>query len=261
MQQPVTPRFEPMTVGMILDSTIRLYMQNMTLMIGIVAFSYLPYLVFLLLITVAVPPGGGVPVLAIILGAITAVLWMLIAQPLSVGATTYAMSERYLRHPVSIVDALRAAWKRYTTLLWAQAIVGLVIMVGFLLFIIPGILWTLSYALVAPVIVLEPVNAWEGRQRSWELVTGERGKVFLVLVVVSILTSVVSGAAEAVVPWLIDTSSLSGQLSLQVLSQLVSYLVIPIPAIATVLLYYDLRIRKEGFDLEMLSQALAQPSR
>ena len=30
----------------------------------------------------------------------------------------------------------------------------------------------------------------------------------------------------------------------------------PISAVAFILLYYDLRIRKEGFDLEMLSQTL-----
>jgi hypothetical protein len=261
MQQQAGPRFEPMTVGMILDTTVRLYLQNMALMIGIIAFSYLPYLIFLVLATAVTPAGGQAPELLVIVSFVAAVLWMLIAQPLSVGATTYAMSERYLRHPVTIVEALRAAWKRYTTLLWAQAIVGLVIMVGFLLLIIPGILWALSYALVAPVIMLEPVNARQGRQRSWELVSGERGKVFLVLAVVSILTAVVSGGVEAILPWLVDTTSLSGQLTLQVISQLVSYLVLPVPTIATVLLYYDLRIRKEGFDLEMLSRALAQPAR
>jgi hypothetical protein len=31
----------------------------------------------------------------------------------------------------------------------------------------------------------------------------------------------------------------------------------PISATAMVLLYYDLRIRKEGFDLEMLAQSMA----
>jgi hypothetical protein len=261
MQQQAGPRFEPMTVGMILDTTVRLYLQNMALMIGIIAFSYLPYLIFLVLATAVTSTGGQAPELLIIASFIAAVLWMLIAQPLSVGATTYAMSERYLQHPVTIGEALRAAWKRYATLLWAQAIVGLVIMVGFLLLIIPGILWALSYALVAPVIMLEPVSARQGRQRSWELVSGERGKVFLVLVIVSILTAVVSGGVEAILPWLVDTTSLSGQLTLQVISQLVSYLVLPVPTIATVLLYYDLRIRKEGFDLEMLSRALAQPAR
>lgn len=258
MQQQVTPRFEPMTIGMILDTTVRLYMQNMALMIGIIALSYLPYLIFLVLVTAVTSAGGQAPELLILASFLATALWMLIAQPLSVGATTYAMSERYLQHPVTIVEALRAAWQRYATLLWAQAVAGLVIMVGFFLLIVPGILWTLSYALVAPVVMLEAVNARGGRRRSWELVSGNRGKVFLILVVVSVLTIVVTGAVNAVVALLVETTSMTGQLTQQVITQLVSYVIIPVPTIANVLLYYDLRIRKEGFDLEMLSQALAQ---
>jgi hypothetical protein len=41
------------------------------------------------------------------------------------------------------------------------------------------------------------------------------------------------------------------------LNSLVSILITPVFIIATILLYYDMRIRKEGFDLEMLGRAFA----
>jgi hypothetical protein len=44
----------------------------------------------------------------------------------------------------------------------------------------------------------------------------------------------------------------------QVLNGLVSILMTPMSAIAVTLLYYDFRIRKEGFDLEMLSRSIGQ---
>jgi hypothetical protein len=37
---------------------------------------------------------------------------------------------------------------------------------------------------------------------------------------------------------------------------LVSIFLTPLGIVATILLYYDMRIRKEGFDLEMLSRAI-----
>jgi hypothetical protein len=41
------------------------------------------------------------------------------------------------------------------------------------------------------------------------------------------------------------------------LINLLSIFLTPLGIIAAILLYYDMRIRKEGFDLEMLSRALA----
>jgi hypothetical protein len=42
----------------------------------------------------------------------------------------------------------------------------------------------------------------------------------------------------------------------QVFAIAAEVLVMPIGAASSILLYYDLRIRKEGFDLEMLAQSL-----
>jgi hypothetical protein len=250
-----------MTIGMILDRTVRLYMQNLSLMIGITALSYFPYLVVLVVTMATVGQDQDAVQIAIILGPISMILWVLIAQPLSVGATTYAVGETYLNRQVSTADAIKAIWRRYGVLLPAQMVAGLVVLVGFILFIVPGILWTLSYTLIAPVIMLETVGAQEGRKRSWDLVSGNRGKVFVVLFVVGILTGVLSSAVDMVLPLLFDATTWGGRFSLQVVAQLLSYLVVPITTIANVLLYYDIRIRKEGFDLEMLNSALSQPWR
>ena len=44
-----------------------------------------------------------------------------------------------------------------------------------------------------------------------------------------------------------------------ILGNVVAIVVSPLQTIAITLLYYDFRIRKEGFDLEMLSQAIGNP--
>ena len=44
----------------------------------------------------------------------------------------------------------------------------------------------------------------------------------------------------------------------QVFTTTANVLVMPISAAAMILLYYDLRVRREGFDLEMLAKSLSQ---
>ncbi|MBC7789548.1 MAG: hypothetical protein H7Z74_06360 [Anaerolineae bacterium] len=44
-----------------------------------------------------------------------------------------------------------------------------------------------------------------------------------------------------------------------VASQVVSILVYPLVAVVATLLYYDLRIRKEGFDLDVMAEELGAP--
>ena len=83
MNAQTTSRFEPMTIGMILDTTVRLYLHNFSLMIGITALAYLPYLILLLVSTfVASLQGQNATVFAVV-GVFSSLLWFLIAQPLS----------------------------------------------------------------------------------------------------------------------------------------------------------------------------------
>ena len=258
MVQSATSQFEPMTIGMILDRTIRLYLQNLSLMIGIIAFTYiLPFtiVVVLTLITVAQP---GNPILPGVMAALTALAWALVAQPLSAGATTYAIGERFLDRQATVGGVLRVAWSRFGSLLGAQIVAGLMVMLGFLLFVVPGVIFMVSYAFVASVIMLENANSAEGRKRSWELARGNRWKIFAIWLVVGLLTAFVNGAIDLLVLALVGQSSTVAMVA-NLAGELVSYIVVPIPTIATVLLYYDLRMRKEGFDLEMLNRALSQP--
>src|SRR4029450_8812902 len=61
------------------------------------------------------------------------------------------------------------------------------------LLIIPGILWTLSYSLIVPAILVEGQKAGPSLRRSSDLVKGQRGKVFLVLLAVNLLQVILAG--------------------------------------------------------------------
>jgi len=247
-----------MTAGMILDKSFRLYLQNFALMIGLSAILNIPLLAFTLIFGAGQVNPTTMNIAAVMLGLLAFVLAMIVIVPLITGATTAAVSDIYVGNVVTAGSALSSAWRRAWMLLKTQFVVGLIVTVGILLIIVPGILWALSYALVAPVIMIEgSTSSSEVRRRSWELVRGNRGKVFLILLAILVIQWLVgTGVAVISLFGLFGLGSSSGAVISQVLNGLVSILMTPMSAIAVTLLYYDFRIRKEGFDLEMLSRSM-----
>jgi hypothetical protein len=173
------------------------------------------------------------------------------------GATTYAISERYLGNPVTIGDALRRGLSHFWPLSIAQINATIRVMFGFLLLIVPGILWMLSYSLIVPVILIEGQKAIPSLRRSRDLIKGYRGKTFCILLVVNLLQLVLAGGVGVIAGMLFSSQGGSGAILSSALNNLLSIFLTPLGIIAAILLYYDMRIRKEGFDLEMLSRAMA----
>lgn len=254
-------RFEPMTAGRLLDRSFRIYFQNFPLMLGISAFAYMPLLVLDVVDVLStqasddgVAPFGFAGVFALAVS-------FLIVVPIGTGATSKAVSDTYLGNPVTVGTALKTAWGRIVPLLLAQLAATLIIMGGMVLFIVPGIILLVYYALVAPVAILESSGPAAIRRRSWTLVEGHGGKVFVVIVIVVVIQTAFDSSGD-VVPFLlgVEAESSTGaalRLALRSITGIVGY---PLEPIAATLVYYDLRIRKEGFDLEMLSRAAAGPA-
>jgi len=109
-----------------------------------------------------------------------------------------------------------------------------------------------------PAIVVEDLGATKGMGRSWRLAAGNTGKILglsLCIWIIGLVVGSVFGAAG-----LLAASQLPGLAQMfftQFVDLLANILVMPIGVTATILMYYDLRIRKEGFDLEMLAERLA----
>ena len=253
------PRFEPMTTGVLLDRAFRLYSANFALMLGIAAAAYVPFYLIMLVIELTV--GGNLSVRGgslstLLFQVVFMVLWASIAFPVASGATTYAISERYLGNDVTIGDALRRGLSHFWPLSFAQITATIRVMFGFLLLIIPGILWMLSYSLIVPAIIIEGQNSTSSLRRSRDLIRGYRGKTFCILLVVNLLQVVLGGGVGFIAGIFLSSDAGSGAVLTSATNNLLSIFLTPLGIIAAILLYYDMRIRKEGFDLEMLSRAL-----
>jgi hypothetical protein len=259
MDASSSPRFEPMTTGALLDRAFRLYTGNFSLMLGIAAAAYVPFYLIMLVIESSI--GGNLPyrdvgISTLLFQIVFLVLWASIAFPIASGATTYAISERYIGNDVTIGEALRRGLSHFWPLSIAQVTATIRVLFGFMLLIITGILWMLSYSLIVPVITIEGQRALPSLRRSHELIKNYRGKAFCILLVVNLLQLVLAGGVGLITGLLFGSDSGSGEVLSSAFNNLLSIFLAPLGIVAAILLYYDMRIRKEGFDLEMLSRAL-----
>lgn len=271
----------PMGLGDILDGSLRLYRRNFGQFLGIVAIAYLPAVLLQLVAmywmlsgmlsaqtgsaddpTSMLPYLGGTIALAFGSAAI-----YLIAVPLAQGALIWAVSRRYLGKSISIGEAYRQVLRRFGHLLVAVILTGLATLGGTLLCIIPGIVVSFMFSFATIEVVLEDRDGVEGMRRSWQLVSYDFWKVVGTLVVLGILVAAAAYALSApfslisMIPTQ-DGNPMAGlNLVSQAISSLVQIVLQPVQIVGTILLYYDLRIRKEGFDIELLAQAMGEPAK
>ncbi len=238
MDTAALPRFEAMTTGALLDRAFRLYTNNFSLMLGITAAAYVPFYLIMLMLEASLggrlqSPTGLAMVLFQLLFMI---LWASIAFPIASGAATYAISERYLGNDVTIASALRRGLTHFWTLSLAQIAATVRVIIGFLLLVIPGILWMLSYSLIVPAILVEGQKALPGLRRSRDLVKGHRGKVFLVMLVINLLQGALAGGVGVVFGILFSGESGGIAVLNSALGNLLSIFLTPLGIIAAILL-------------------------
>ena len=183
-------------------------------------------------------------------------LLTLVGSVLVTGATVRVVSEAYLGRSPLFGDAMRFASSRFGTILGANIMSGFLTVLATLALVIPGIVVACGYSVAAEAAALESGSSSEALRRSWELTKGFRWKA-LGLGVVSIGLILVVYLGAGVLGGILGGVMGGLDMVLAVLGACVSLLIYPVISCVFTVFYYDLRVRKEGFDLEMLSQALA----
>ena len=186
-------------------------------------------------------------------------LFIVLVYPVAIGATTFAVGEIYLGRSVDVGYCFARAFDRLWQLLVVQMKISARVLLWTLLFIIPGIVKSFSYMAAVPVTMLElkkgdPTGT--ALDRSMALTYGHRWRMAKAMMLVGIVTFLASLVAGVVVRF-IPGDGLMTTVVGSVISSLVQMLATPLGLVLNVLIYYDLRIRKEGFDLEMLSGSVS----
>src|SRR5215475_14367860 len=142
--------------------------------------------------------------------------------------------------------------------------VGIAAGIGLFFLIVPGIYLWLMWSLAIPVTVLEGGGLNASVSRSKELTRGSRGRIFviyLLVVVLAIMVAIIFQAPLGVLAVLLGRGNQGSAIALiyavgAIGSFLSTSLVGPLVTIALTLIYYDQRVRKEGFDLQLMMTSL-----
>jgi hypothetical protein len=272
----------PLSIGELLDRTFSLYRRNFLLFIGIAAIPHLLVLA-VKLAQVAVmpvvakvatePPAAELQVasralapgnpLAFAAFALLAAVISLVAILFSQGGTVFAVSELYLGRTTTIGQSLSRAKSELGTLFGVLFLNGLVTIIGFLLLIIPGIYMMCRLCVAVPAALLENLGPRDSLERSFALTKDNAGRAFLiyllyfvVLYAAVVLFAIPFGLAlggsqnDAVMQRTWTALSEVGTFAAEVL-------ITPILTIGMAIFYFDLRVRKEAFDLQLMMNPLA----
>ncbi len=246
----------PMTIGDILDRSIQLYRSNLLKFIGIILLIKGPYLIlerFLLeLIKPVATEASYMSVNALLLLRLLEPLFIV---PILTAAMTMAISERFLNREIGIAEAYSRILRRFFPLLGTILIAGIVIGIGFMVLIIPGLILWVWFAFIPQTVVIEGEGGIGAMKRSKYLVKGYFARTFALFILIFIAVSLVTGVISYGItrfPFLGQYSRPLGEGAANVISVLLE----PFRIAAMTLLYYDFRIRKEGFDLEIMAEEL-----
>jgi hypothetical protein len=276
-----------MSIGDILDRTVRLYQRYFLHLIGIAS---VPYLLLIPIVVMVSPPlfvmqdPAALLRPAVIVGLVGLGLLFVWLNFASMGALARSVSERFLGGAPTIWAAYRAVLRRSLALIWAYFLFGLVLIGGLLLAavligisvgvggaaglvvaiplgfltVVGLILLALRFLLVTQVIVIEDRRGTGALGRSWDLMRGHFWRGVLILIFAAVLGGILGLVLSVPVGIVagLGSNPVARAVVQQVVQQLGNILAVPFGSIAFTLLYYDSRIRKEAFDLEMMARDL-----
>lgn len=292
MESQSLPSLRPLRLGELLDQAIRLYRRNFLTFVGIIAVVYVPVTILqtassaLLSSSMFNGPFSTPQEIFsnygywIGMGSTFVLIFvqLFLVQGVATGALARAVGDNYLGKKTGILDSYRGIGRSWLSLLGALMFVGLLAIVVFLWTIVPCIGWFTGLGmlvfltgavtpLVAPSVILEGKNAIDGVRRAWSLARRRFWPLLGYIFVLYLFSLIIVNGPAGIVSFLLTgaADSFGGDSStylvittiVQSLVTLVATLIYyPLQMSAFTLIYFDLRVRTEGFDIALSTMEL-----
>jgi hypothetical protein len=287
---------QPMRVGQILDGAFKLYRLHFGTLVGIVAFVLVPFhgvALLSLLATLEFRPtfiGPAVLQPDPWVSAAAGLIQYLIVTPFLTAAIVKTAADAFLGNQTGVGTSYRAALPRIHSVLWVSVLLalsaipwfipgyalliggagtrsvatasigGLLILAG----VVPAVFFILRFLLGPSVVMVENIRGVSALRRSWRLEKGLTAKalgtmllVILLILAMAVVLLAILGVIVALVAGGDDVEAARLVFVVDYLANvLLSLFATPFVNLVIVLLYFDARIRKEGFDLEVMAQQI-----
>jgi hypothetical protein len=272
-----TPSLRPLSVGEILDAGIKVCTRHWKALALCVVVPVLPLAILQVLLIASVDPealellpeteesslssdeiGAEFWVTSGISAVLAIVLFIVVNT-----ACFKAVADGWLGATPTAGRSLRFGLKSaprimLLSLVWFPALV-----LGFVACLVPGIWLFVIWTLAVPALLFERVGPFKALGRSYGLVQNRFWATFLLLLVSLALVGILGGIV-AVIPSvfsevLAPENRLAASVANVVGTTIGNVITYPYSAAVVAILYFDQRVRKEGFDVQMLAEGLGQP--
>ena len=261
-----TPQLRPLSVGEMLDAGFRLFRHRFGTLVACVVVPVVPLTILGTIIIASTDPDAfdvnatSTDSGAALAGFLISIFLQSAGAALAVAACFKAISAAYLGERASFGDSLAYALRRFIPLMVAYIVIVIITIPGFILLLIPGIWLTIKLCMAFPAVIFERAGPFRSIGRSWKLTRNNWWRVFGTLVVVFLIALVVNFALAAVLGIVAAGSDSISEVAYAVLNTIITLLTYmltyPLWAAVMTVIYYDLRVRNEGFDLQLLAQGV-----
>jgi glycerophosphoryl diester phosphodiesterase family protein len=264
-----TPQLRPLSIGEALDAGFRLLRARFGTLIVCVLVPMVPLSIIATIIeastndqafdvnatTTSTTDDG-----AVIAGTLISALIQGAAAALAIAACFRVVSSAYLGERAEAGPSLRYGLSRLLPLIVAYITLAIVLGVSALFLLIPAIFLGVKWCVTFAAIVAERAGPFSAMGRSWELTGGHWWRTFGTLLVVGLISLVLYLAVVAGLGGTIAASESMSEVTYATLATALTVILFAIlyPLVASIItvIYYDLRVRNEGFDLQLLAQGV-----
>lgn len=245
------PRSAPELIDAVVRVLRRHYLELLTVAALYMVLAIVGLTLSLIFFQFVTPSFAGTAVSSALL-VVTWVLGFTGVIAMNEATTTVIVASAYLGQPVSIAMALRQAWRRFLPATIVTVLRFAAIGAGTLLLFVPGMLAACYFFAGISVLTIEGASPIASLRRSRELARGSVGRVFCVLALCAIIVVIIRLTVVMTLVLLVPGLH-AGSPTASAIGDAMGLLSYPFLIAGTTLLYFDLRIRNEGFDIALMA--------
>ncbi|HTR79746.1 MAG TPA: hypothetical protein VMH39_16635 [Gemmatimonadaceae bacterium] len=241
----------PRSAAELVDAAVQLYRRSPGQLTLAAALIYVPWLLIQLALTATLGIGdmqaGAFPGFGALMGLLFISLSSFVVYGLVDASILRIAAALYVGQELDAIEAIKGVVGRVWLYVWISFVRSLGIGLGLIMIIFPGVYFYTKWAVVIPVAVLEGKGADASFTRSGDLSQGLKLHVFVTMFLVMVIYFVLA----VMLAWV--SRFVGSTVFTQVVSTAVVIVLYPMVGVTTTLLYYDLRIRREGYDIELMA--------
>ncbi len=275
-------RFRPLGLADLFDEAFDLYKSNFLLFLGASAIFTVPLQIAIIAVVnpalenflhMASSTSPDFDQIMTMMSQAVSVLLIgstlnLIAVAIVGTGLVYIISERYHNRPVTIIQGYLAALRRSLPVVFTVILVTAIISLGSFACLIPGMYFSCRYLLASQVAVLEKANSpFAILRRSYKLTENGFWRCAGCLSLLSLIHFVMTWAAQAPLEFVLaylpidslpflPALAANKAIASEIAASFATLIVSPYSFTLLTLMYFDFRIRQEGYDMVVIAEQL-----